>query len=583
MNWLALRTIDLLGTLTRAYYARKYDALARHLGRPMVLPKPRRAAGFIIIEVDGLGYDHLRLALEQGHMPHVRQMIASGDAQAHRWRCGLPSTTPAVQASLLYGDGSDIPGFRWYEKEHHASINAKRPDQVHTIAQRLNHGGRGLLRGGSSYANLFDGGADLALFTLSTVGRFHFFDNVRGLGFLLLFLFSPVRIVRVLLVSLREYARDIAHQAWRLFHPIRTSPDNWLSPLYRTFVDVAFGEIVTFGVMLDIYRGVPSIYTTFYSYDELAHHFGPDHPEALRTLRRIDAQIHQVDRMRQLYRRREYDLYVISDHGISTSDSFQSHGGTSLGQFILQSIGKPLVLDEQSANEAHSSAKAIFLLDELQAWEERRWRGARAARTARRARASLRRRIPLDVERAALDPERRSDIVVRPSGGLAHVYFNLLPKRLSLSEVVWLYPQLIARLLEHPAIGLIVGCENGQTIVMGRSGRRILGEGDHTLHGEDPLLGLDDPQAVARELIQLAAHPHSGDLILLGAWDRNGRVVTFEEQVGTHGGLGGPQEWPFIVHPSTAPLDSQALASPRDLYVHFMASYVTRLDTESSA
>lgn len=569
--------------LRRAYYARKYDALARNLGRPMVPPEPRRLPGFIIVEIDGLSYDHLRLALEQGHMPHVRQMIAGGAVQVQRWRCGLPSTTPAVQASLLYGDGFDIPGFRWYEKEHHASIVAKRPDQVRAIAQRLNHGGRGLLRGGSSYANLFDGDADLAIFTLSTVGRFHFFDNVRGLGFLLLFLLNPVRIVRVLLVSLREYARNIAHQVRRLFHPTRTSSGNWLAPLYRTVVDVIFGEIVTFGMMLDIYRGVPSMYTTFYSYDELAHHFGPDHPEALRALRRIDAQIHQVDRMRQLYRRREYDLYVISDHGISTSDSFQSYGGASLGQFILQSIGEPLVLDEQSTNEAHFSANAIFLLDELRAWEEREWRGARAARTARRARASLRRRIPLDVERAALDPERRSDIVVRPSGGLAHVYFNLLSKRLSLSEVVWLYPQLIARLLEHPAIGLIVGRDNEQTIVMGRSGRLILGQGDHILHGDDPLVGLDDPDAVTRELIRLTAHPHSGDLMLLGAWDDHGKVVTFEEQVGTHGGLGGPQEWPFIVHPAATPLDSQALASPRDLYVHFMASYVTRLDTESTA
>lgn len=583
MNWLVLRTVDLLGTLRRAYYARKYDALARNLGRPMAPPEPRRLPGFIIIEIDGLSYDHLRQALEQGRLPHVRQMIAGGAVQVQRWRCGLPSTTPAVQASLLYGDGFDIPGFRWYEKEHHASIVAKRPDQVRAIAQRLNHGGRGLLRGGSSYANLFDGDADLAIFTLSTVGRFHFFDNVRGLGFLLLFLLNPVRIVRILLVSLREYARNLAHQVRRLFHPTRTSPGNWLAPLYRAVVDVVFGEIVTFGMMLDIYRGVPSMYTTFYSYDELAHHFGPDHPEALRSLRRIDAQIHQVDRMRQLYRRREYDLYVISDHGISTSDDFKSYGGASLGQFILQSIGEPLVLDEQSANEGHFSANAIFLLDELRAWEEREWRGARAARTARRARASLRRRIPLDVERAALDPERRSDIVVRPSGGLAHVYFNLLPKRLSLSEVVWLYPQLIAQLLEHPAIGLIVGRENEQIIVMGRSGRLILRQDDHTLHGEDPLAGLDDPHAVAGELIRLAAHPHSGDLMLLGAWDDDGRVVTFEEQAGTHGGLGGPQEWPFIIHPTTAPLDSQALASPRDLYVHFMASYVTRLDTESAA
>lgn len=575
MNWLSRRTVDLLGEITRVYYARKYRALAHQLGRPIIPPQPQRHPGLIIVQIDGLSYDHLRLALDQGYMPHLQQMIASGRARASRWRCGLPSTTPAVQAGLLYGDSSDIPGFRWYDKERQTSLVVKRPDQVRAIAQRLGHRGRGLLRGGSSYTNMFDGNADLSLFTVSTFGHFHFFDNVRGLGFLLLFLLNPVRVAHVAALSVSEYGRYLAQRIRRLFRPIRASPAHWLAPLYRAVVDVMFGEIVTFGMMLDVYRGVPSLYATFYSYDELAHHFGPDHPEALRSLRRLDAQIHQVDRMCKLYDRCQYDLYVISDHGMSASESFQSRYGKTLGQFILESIGEPLALDEQSGNEAQLSAQAIFLLDELQAWEERRWRGRRAARTAQRARASLRRRIPPDLERAALDPERRGEIVVRPSGGLAHVYLNLARQRLDLSEVVWLYPKLVAQLLAHPAIGLIVGREGEHTIVLGKSGTWILTEDANTLQGDDPLRGLDDPNAAASELAQLAAHPHSGDLILLGAWEDNGQVITFEDQIGTHGGVGGPQEWPFIIHPADAPLDLRALASPRDLYVHFMASYVT--------
>ena len=213
------------------------------------------------------------------------------------------------------------------------------------------------------------------------------------------------------------------------------------------------------------------------------------------------------------------------------------------------------------------------MLDELQAWTERYT--PRGTRVMQRAHASLNRRIPLDLEQAALDPERRSDVVVRPSGGLAHVYFNLSPQRLNLSEIVWLYPKLIARLLEHPAIGLIVGHESGQIIVMGKRGTRVLTGDADALRGDDPLRGLDDPDAVKVEIAQLAAYPHSGDLILLGAWDSNGKVVTFEEQLGTHGGIGGPQEWPFILHPAHVPPDSHALSNPRELYVHFMATYVT--------
>jgi Type I phosphodiesterase / nucleotide pyrophosphatase len=573
MSWLARQTVDLWGTLTRAYYARKYRVLAKHLGRPPVPPVTPRRPGFIIIEIDGLSYDHLHLALDQGYMPHVREMLESSQAQVSRWRCGLPSTTPAVQAGLLYGDNSDIPGFRWYEKDHHTSVVVKRPDQVRALARRLSRAGYGLLHGGSSYTNMFDGDADLALFTVSTVGRFHFFDNVRGLGFFLLFLLSPVRVARMLGLSIREYGRDLVQRFLQLFRsaPVISTP--LLSPLYRIVVDVVFGEIVVFGMMLDVYRGVSSLYATFYGYDEVAHLLGPDHPEALRALRRIDAQIHQVDRMRKLYHRREYDLYVTSDHGMSASESFQTRTGMTLGRFILDSIGEPLALDEQSGHEAHSSAQARFLLDELQAWTERYT--PRGTRVMQRAHASLDRRIPPDLEQAALDAERRSDVVVRPSGGLAHVYFNLSLQRLNLSEIVWLYPNLVEHLLEHPAIGLIVGREGEQIIMMGKSGTRMLTQDADTLRGDDPLRGLDDPNAVKVEMAQVAAYPHSGDLILFGTWDGNGQVVTFEEQLGTHGGIGGPQEWPFILHPAWVPLDSRALSNPRELYVHFMAMYVT--------
>ena len=576
MNWLTRHAVDLWKALARSYYTRKYRAVARHLGRPLIPPEPQKRPGFIAIQIDGLSLDHLRLALDQGYLPHVREMIESGRARVSSWRCGLPSTTPAAQAGFLYGDNFDIPGFRWYEKERHTSIVVKQPNQAHAIARRLNGEGRGLLHGGSSYTNFFDGGADLSLFTLSTLGRFHFFGNVRGLSFLFLFLLSPVRLTRVLYHSARDYARDLVRRVLHMFRPERESPANLLAPLYRIVVEVVFGEVVTFGILLDVYRGVPSIYANFSSYDELAHHLGPDHPEALRTLRRMDAQIHQIDRLRQLYRQREYDLYILSDHGMSASASFQSRFGATLGRFILDSVGQPLVLDEQAGHEAQSSAKARFLLDELQVWEERRWRGPLAARTAQRARTSLNRRIPPDLEAAALDPQRRSDVVVRPSGGLAHVYFNLSPQRLNLSQMVWLYPTLVTQLLDHPGIGLVVGREGEQTIVMGKGGTRILMEDKQEMQGDDPLRGLTDPKAASAELARLAAFPHSGDLILFGAWDANGSVVSFEDQLGAHGGLGGPQDQPFIIHPSKVALDARARTSPRDLYVHFMASYVTR-------
>lgn len=45
---------------------------------------------------------------------------------------------------------------------------------------------------------------------------------------------------------------------------------------------------------LDVVRGVPAIYTTYLSYDEVAHHAGPDTPDALNTLRSLDRQIRRI-------------------------------------------------------------------------------------------------------------------------------------------------------------------------------------------------------------------------------------------------------------------------------------------------
>ena len=47
----------------------------------------------------------------------------------------------------------------------------KLPGAVRAIQERISAGRAGLLRGGSSYTNMFDGDARLALFTLSALGR----------------------------------------------------------------------------------------------------------------------------------------------------------------------------------------------------------------------------------------------------------------------------------------------------------------------------------------------------------------------------------------------------------------------------
>jgi hypothetical protein len=51
---------------------------------------------------------------------------------------------------------------------------------------------------------------------------------------------------------------------------------------------------------------------------------------------------------------------------------------------------------------------------------------------------------------------------------------------------------------------------------------------------------------------------HAPDLLLISQYDPElGEVAAFEELIGSHGGLGGPQTQPFILHPTEWTLDEE--------------------------
>jgi hypothetical protein len=590
VNWLTRKAVDGYRTLARWVYTRRYGTLARELGRK----EPSTAAeedgrSFIIIQIDGLAYDHLVQAMAQGVAPYIKRLIAAGRLRLAPWRCGLPSTTPAIQAGIMFGQNWDIPGFRWYDKAEGRALVCKLPATVQAVQRRVSEGRRGILYGGSSYYNMFDGDAEWSVFTLSALRAPRFFEGVRGLGITLLFLLSPLRVLRVIRLAIWNYFLDIGRRLLALFRPSVYRPFDLLSPMAHIFTQVLFQEVITFGVQMDIYRGAPAIYVNNVTYDEVAHQVGPTHPAAFKTIKAIDRQVAQIDRMVRRYGRHSLDLYILSDHGMSPSVPFRQRFELSLGDFILQQIGEPLVLDERWGSPAHALTQAHFLLEELAALEERF--SPRSAAVVRAARAYLERRLPDDQAEIPLpphgrvrdadadgrdhwDPQRHSDVAVRVSGPLAHVYFNLSDQRLNLGDIALLYPSLLTQLIEHPGIGLVIGREGEETVIMGRDGTLTLSRAFDRLQGANPLNGLSNPGDQAARIADVAAFPHSGDLLLLGAW-KNGTVVTFEDQIGTHGGLGGPQETPFILYPADADIPKAAINSPCDLYPVF-ARYMER-------
>jgi hypothetical protein len=471
----------------------------------------------------------------------------------------------------MYGNNWDIPGFRWYEKQTQRSIMCKLPAAVRAIQDRISRGRAGLLRGGSSYTNMFDGDARLALFTLAALGRERLFENVRGLGFLILFGLGPIRIIKVIGLSLWTW---LAYEVKRLLSLVRPSKPHFtfLGPLLEIFNNIIFREVTTFSVMVDIYRGMPAIYAAYTGYDEIAHHFGADSREAFRSLRSVDKQIRQIDRIRQVYLRRDYDLYILSDHGMTPSVPFRRAYGQTLEQFVAGHTGTHVHPEETGdETEGLSEVRAYFLLEELRALEARPHRPV-PARMLRATRQQLERRLTAIKSQADWDLDRRGDIAVQNSGSLSHIYFNVTSQPMDLSDIVLLYPGLVEDLAGHQGIGLVVGREGDEIMVMGQAGTLWIAETGQRVEGENPLRALSDADWAAEQLARVALFPHAGDLVLLGTWDGES-VVCFEEQVASHGGLGGPQHTPFILYPPGELLSARGIGNAEEIYVRLVRAY----------
>src|SRR4029077_1389075 len=238
-------------------------------------------------------------------------MVREEDNVLRRWFCGLPSATPYCQAGMFHGENDGIPAFRFYDKAARKVITCNAPHGVQYIRDRIR--APGALAGGSSYVNLLDGDAETVAFTVATREKMSVFARLGGWRMALLIAIHPIRVARMVLQAglewLREeYERTVGELARRRTH------SEGIFPLVRILSNVVVRELQTMAILLDVYLGVPIIYSTFMQYDELGHHSGPSSFQALRDLRRTDARIREIRRMIDSVGGRAYDLVLLSDH-----------------------------------------------------------------------------------------------------------------------------------------------------------------------------------------------------------------------------------------------------------------------------
>jgi uncharacterized membrane protein YvlD (DUF360 family) len=497
--------------------------VVRRIGRRQGAAEPTDVPGIVFLEIDGLALPVLRRAIRDGSAPVMARWMEDHGYRLAEWEPDLSSQTGASQAGILLGSNEDIPAFRWVEKERGKMMVCSSPDDCAEIERRHSSGVGLLARGGASRGNLLSGEAEETILTVSRMEaekganpgyRAFLADGANVTRALVLFIWE---VLLEWTAAIRAARRDVRPRGHR----------GGAYPFMRGALCVIVRNAIVFGVLTDMMRGRPAVYATFSSYDEVAHHSGLERADTLEALRKLDQQFDVIDRARR-YAPRPYEIVVLSDHGQTQGATFKQRNGYGLDELVERSLAGGDVAaftggDEQNAMVTHAVNEAT---------------GAKPKKKAK-------------------DDVSDSRVVVLGSGNLGLIYLMEEKRRLTLEELEQRHPRLVPALREHPHIGwLLVHSARDGAMVIGPAGVRHLNSG--RVEGEDPLAPF--PPTAAQHLLRTDGFEHVADIMVGSFYDpQRDEGCAFEELISFHGGLGGPQTRPFILHPERLTLPDQPI------------------------
>ncbi|MFF4627676.1 phage holin family protein [Streptomyces griseorubiginosus] len=484
-------------------------------------PPGTATPGTLFLQLDGVGHDVLLAAVDKGLMPTVARWLERPTHRLTSWRTDWSSQTGASQLGILHGSNHDVPAFRWYEKDRGEVMVCNRPTSAVELqrraVERAGHGGL-LAVDGASRGNLFSGGAEEQALVLSIATRRRSRETRSRAGYFAYFS-DPANAVRTALSFFAEVGREIGQSVLARARKERPRVGRGgLYPLVRAFATVVERDVVVAAVMGDMLAGHTAIYADLVAYDEVAHHSGPMSRDAGKVLQRLDRSLALIENAAE-HAPRRYRIVLLSDHGQSPGETFRTRYGLTLADLVRAGCGLPV---PRKAERTHSGAEA------------------RAA-----VRAALRR--PGKESREQYRPGRDSEPIVLASGNLGLVSFPDVPHRMTKEEIDARHPALLTTLANHPGIGfLLVRSEEHGGVVLGPFGTEI--PLDRLDENPGPLadFGPGAVEAVRRT----HSFPHTADIMVNSWYDpAEGEVLAFEEQIGSHGGLGGAQAKPFLLSP----------------------------------
>jgi uncharacterized membrane protein YvlD (DUF360 family) len=524
------------------WYRNVVQRQAKRIGHPT----PTDVPGLFFLEIDGLAHEVLLRAMRDGNAPNMARWVRGHTHSLLSWETDWSSQTGACQAGLLHGDNYDMPAFRWWEKDRGAPIVTNHPRDAMELERRHSNG-RGLLfDGGASRANIVSGDAPHSLLTMSTVLRRDRPGRI-GQDYFAYFA-SPYNVLRTMALMVHEVVSELWSAAQQRRRDVQPRiKRGFVYSLMRAWATIIQRDLQVEAVIADLYAGLPVAYTTFLAYDEVAHHSGIERPDTLATLRQVDRQIGRIAAAAERAPR-PYRFVVLSDHGQSQGATFLDRYGLSL-EDLVRSASEARTTESIGVAERPDEALDFLRASLTEASSGDSVMSKTLAKARRKPSAE-------PAPEAAKGDGELPDLSVMASGCLGLISFPREPGRLTLERIAALHPMLMPTLVEHPGIGFaLVRSEAHGALVIGAHGVNHLDSGE--IEGEDPLAPFG-PDA-ARHVRRTDGFPHCPDIMVNSTYfEETDEVAAFEELVGSHGGMGGTQSFPFLLHP----VDLEAPSEP---------------------
>lgn len=474
--------------------------------------------GLLLIQIDGLGRQSWENAMAKGKMPFLRRLRERDRYNLTTFYPGLPTTTPAVQAEIFYGVKTGVPAFSFLDRATGELGSMFDTERVRAFEKQFAAQGEGLLKGGSSWSNIYCGGAEEqeSHFCIASLG----FGRGDHPGARLMFAAMQLpAILRIIGLVALEIGIGLWDFVCGIFQGQRIVLELG-AMLSRMCVGIGMRELLRVGGKLDLARGLPIVHVNFLGYDELSHRRGPDSGFALWSLAGIDGAIRDLHREALRSHRRDYQVWIFSDHGQERSRSFETEcpGGT-------EDLVRKCLFPERELAKPVRSPRPKQTRPISRRWQER------------------------EKQRHAFRRVEQPDFLLAAMGPVGHIYFTTPQTDESKRSAA-------RRLVAQGKIPAVLHLNTDGSVTW----HDAEGELNGTIAMADRLESYPPAMRseIAKDLAALCASENAGDLVMLGC-NGSGPSWTFAPERGSHAGLGPRETAGFLLTPPATRLPAESL------------------------